>query len=84
MSLSIGRHETLGLVGESGSGKTTFARCLIRLVEPDGGEIALDGIDVAGRRPANDLRNVRTPRPDGVPGPLHVAEPVAHGRAGRR
>ena len=46
VSLSIARHETVGLVGESGSGKTTFARCLIRLVEPDSGEIRLDGIDV--------------------------------------
>jgi len=31
--------ETLGLVGESGSGKTTVGRCVLRLIEPTGGEI---------------------------------------------
>ena len=58
VSLSIGRNETLGLVGESGSGKTTFARCLIRLVEPDSGDIRLDGIEVRGAG-ADDLREIR-------------------------
>jgi ABC-type glutathione transport system ATPase component len=31
--------ECLALVGESGSGKTTAARALLRLVEPDAGEV---------------------------------------------
>jgi peptide/nickel transport system ATP-binding protein len=44
--------ETLGVVGESGSGKTTVGRCLLRVHEPAGGEIAYrraDGttIDIA-------------------------------------
>ena len=34
VSLTIWRHETLGLVGESGSGKTTLGRALLRLYEP--------------------------------------------------
>ena len=37
--------ETLGLVGMSGSGKSTLARVLLRLVEPDAGEIRLAGRD---------------------------------------
>jgi ABC-type glutathione transport system ATPase component len=37
---SIARGETLGLVGESGSGKSTLARCIVRLVQPEAGEIA--------------------------------------------
>jgi oligopeptide/dipeptide ABC transporter ATP-binding protein len=35
--------ETLGLVGESGSGKTTVGRCVLRLLDPVGGEIRYRG-----------------------------------------
>jgi peptide/nickel transport system ATP-binding protein len=37
---SIAHGETLGLVGESGSGKSTLARCVVRLVQPEAGEIS--------------------------------------------
>ena len=45
-SFTLHRGETLGLVGESGSGKSTLARCIVRLVEADGGAIRLDGTDL--------------------------------------
>ncbi|MEO3997500.1 ABC transporter ATP-binding protein [Mesorhizobium sp. CAU 1732] len=43
VDLSIRRGETVGLVGESGSGKTTLAQCVIRLVEPDSGDLTISG-----------------------------------------
>lgn len=53
--LSLHRGEILGVVGESGSGKTTLARCLSRLIQPTGGRIMLDGIDISNL-PAAELR----------------------------
>ena len=44
--------QTLGLVGESGSGKSTLGRCVLRLLEIDGGELRFDGRDVTKRRAA--------------------------------
>ena len=46
VSFEIGRAETLGLVGESGCGKSTVGRCILRLVEPTAGTIALAGEDI--------------------------------------
>lgn len=46
IDLEVGRGEIVGLVGESGSGKTTVAHCVLRLLEPDGGQIILDGTDI--------------------------------------
>ena len=58
VSFEVGRGETLGLVGESGCGKTTTGLAVLRLIEPTGGSIEFDGIDMRdlGRR---DLRAIR-------------------------
>ena len=46
VSFSVARGETFAVVGESGCGKTTLARMLLRLIEPDGGEIRFEGRDL--------------------------------------
>ena len=46
ISFDINKGETFGLVGETGCGKTTAGRAVLRLVEPDGGKIRFDGVDL--------------------------------------
>lgn len=46
VSLDIGRAETLAVVGESGCGKSTLAHLIVRLLDPTGGRITLDGVDI--------------------------------------
>ncbi len=46
VSLELSPGLCVGLVGESGSGKSTFVQCALRLVRPDNGHVAFDGIDV--------------------------------------
>jgi len=58
VNLSVRRGQTLGIVGESGSGKSTVARCIVRLIDPSGGEIHLHGEEIA-RRSHGDLRPLR-------------------------
>jgi ABC-type glutathione transport system ATPase component len=58
VSLTIESGETLGLVGESGSGKSTLGRMLLRLIEPDSGEVTFDGHDVLHAGGA-ELRRLR-------------------------
>ncbi len=58
VSFAIPPGQTLGLVGESGCGKSTTGRVILRLIEPDGGSVTINGQDVLALQ-ARDLRALR-------------------------
>lgn len=58
VGLQIQRGETYGLVGESGCGKTTLGRALLRLVDPTGGRVIFDGVDLSTLK-GESLRKLR-------------------------
>ena len=58
VSFELHAGETLGIVGESGCGKTTTMQSVIRLIEPTGGAILLNGQDFRAMKGA-ELKQAR-------------------------
>ena len=58
ISFTIPRGQTLGMVGESGSGKTTATRAILRLIEPDSGNISIDNT-LVNKLTKKELRKFR-------------------------
>ena len=58
VSFSVAPGETFAIVGESGCGKTTLARMLLRLIQPDAGEIFFAGKNLQTAK-GTELRELR-------------------------
>ena len=58
LDFTIPKGAVLGIVGGSGSGKSTLGRAFVRLLEPSGGAIRFDGVDITHLSDA-DLRPLR-------------------------
>ncbi len=56
VSFRVERGQVYGLAGESGSGKSTIARMIMGLTEPTGGNILLDGHNIAGSSRSREHR----------------------------
>ena len=58
VSFAVNKGESFGLVGESGCGKTTLGRLVLRLIDPSGGRIEFDGLDVT-QLTRHEMRSMR-------------------------
>jgi peptide/nickel transport system ATP-binding protein len=59
VTFKLKKGETLGLVGESGCGKTTVGRCILRLYQPNEGQIYFQGEDIL-QFPPQRIREIRS------------------------
>ncbi len=58
LSLEVAEGEMVALVGPSGCGKTTTLKMINRLIEPSGGSILVDGVDVLRQDPVHLRRGI--------------------------
>ncbi|MFB8622727.1 quaternary amine ABC transporter ATP-binding protein [Enterococcus casseliflavus] len=58
VNFEVNEGEIFVIMGLSGSGKSTLIRLLNRLIEPSGGDVYIDGVDVA-KMSKEELREVR-------------------------
>jgi len=50
LNLEVPRGKTIGLLGPNGAGKTTTLKCIMGLIQPQGGKISLFGDEIVGAR----------------------------------
>ena len=90
VDLELGAGETVALVGPSGAGKSTISSLLLRLIEPTGGRVHVDGLDLAGLDPDAWRRRLAwlPQRPTllraSVAENIRLADPAADSEAVRR
>ena len=87
VSIALDPKEMVGLIGASGAGKSTLLRAVQRLVEPESGQIFLNGVELTGL-PPRELRGARRRlgmifQEHALIGRLSVMENVLAGTLGR-
>jgi ATP-binding cassette subfamily C protein LapB len=58
VSFTIEPGERVAIIGRIGSGKSTIEKLILKLYEPDGGSIVIDGIDINQLDPAQLRQNI--------------------------
>jgi ATP-binding cassette, subfamily B, bacterial len=82
VSLHLAPGETLLVAGPSGAGKSTLARLLVRLYDPDMGDVRLDGVDLRDLTLDSVRANVGSLLQEQLLFDATLRENVAYGRPG--
>src|SRR5215468_10907303 len=77
VSLEVAAGEAVLLVGRNGAGKTTLLRIAVGFLDPDAGEVIVDGIAMARDRARAQARLGYLPEHAPAPGELTVREHLA-------
>ena len=80
--LRIAAGETVALTGPNGAGKSTLVHLLLRLLEPDAGRVAIDGVDVRDYRLEALREGIGLVAQQVMLFNASIAENIAYGRAG--
>lgn len=86
VSFSVRAGEFISIIGPSGAGKSTLLRCINRMVDPSGGRVSFDNVELTGLG-KRQLRQARTKigmifQHYNLVERLTVMENVLHGRLG--
>jgi ATP-binding cassette subfamily B protein len=82
LSVDIRAGERVGLVGRSGSGKTTFVKLVQRLYDVSGGNILIDGQDIAKGTQQSLRSQIAIVQQEPILFHRTLAENIAYGRPG--
>jgi ATP-binding cassette subfamily B protein len=82
LSVDIRAGERVGLVGRSGSGKTTFVKLVQRLYDVSGGQILIDGQNIANATQQSLRSQIAIVQQDPILFHRSLAENIAYGRPG--
>ncbi|EHR72770.1 ABC-type multidrug transport system, ATPase and permease component [Burkholderiales bacterium JOSHI_001] len=80
LNLRIAAGERVALVGPSGAGKSTLMNLLLRLYDPTGGRILIDGIDIRRYTRESLRREIGIVLQDNMLFGVSVRENIAYGR----
>ncbi len=81
-SVTIKAGERVGLVGHSGSGKTTFVKLIQRLYDISGGQILIDGQDIAAVSQSSLRQQIAIVQQEPILFHRSLAENIAYARPG--
>lgn len=85
VSFTIERGDYVGIIGPNGGGKTTLLKILVGLLEPQSGEVKIDGVPVAESKNKSHIGYVsQRIAQESVSFPATVYEVVESGRVGKK